>query len=428
MDKRSLSFGNFPVILVIFLSVFLGSCAFYDLKQDLTEYNNSFALTGKVIETESNSAPIVVMLYKKNKRELTISQYLVTDNTKHYSFIVGKGEYYISGFEDLNSNLAYDEGESLGFYGKPTEIIVAANDINTTGSKSFQKLNIKISKNNIYPDEMPKVLSKASFAAKSFAKMAVITTLDDKIFNPVNGSLGLWKPFSFLIKIGVGVYFLEPYNPNKIPVLFVHGAGGTPASWKPIIKKLDKQKYQPWFYYYPSGFRLETIARVLNTIIEQLHDKYNFNQLRVVAHSMGGLVSRAFILKNIIEDQHNYIDTFISISTPWGGISSAKMGVENVSTPIPNWHDVSPNSEFLKYIYSEKMPTDVDFYLIFGVRGKYSMIVGNNDGAVEIASEIFSAAQSDAKGFYGFNEDHTSILTSDEVIVLLLELINEKRN
>jgi len=60
--------------------------------------------------------------------------------------------------------------------------------------------------------------------------------------------------------------------------------------------------------------------------------------------------------------------------------------------------------------------------------GEYSMMMGNNDGAVEIASEIFSAAQSDAKGFYGFNETHTSILTSDEVIVLLLELINNKKH
>ena len=50
------------------------------------------------------------MLYTQNMKELTIPQYLVTDKTKHYSFIVGKGEYYISAFEDLSNNLTYDEG------------------------------------------------------------------------------------------------------------------------------------------------------------------------------------------------------------------------------------------------------------------------------------------------------------------------------
>ncbi len=434
MNKQNFPFSSFYILrimllpLIVSIGILLSSCAFYSLRRDLKDYGASFALAGQVNKAgSSNNGPIVVMLYKKGDKGTTISQYLVADPSKHYSFIVGKGQYYISAFEDLNRNLTYDEGESLGFYGKPTEIIVAAKNLKTKGARSFKYLDIEMTKANKYPDEMPRAITEASFAAKSFARIAIIKSLDDKIFHPKKGSLGMWKPFSFIKEIGVGIYFLEPYDPDKIPVLFVHGSGGTPLSWKPIVERLDRQKFQPWFYYYPSGFRLDAIARTLNTLIKELHKKYDFNKLSVVAHSMGGLVSRAFIERNVIEDQHHYIDKFISISTPWGGVKAAEIGVNNAPASIPNWHDLSPDSDFLKYIYKYKIPDEIGFYLIFGVRGSFSMMMGNNDGVVEIASEIFQPAQSDAEGFYGFNETHTSILTSDEVIVLLLELINHNR-
>lgn len=255
-------------------------------------------------------------------------------------------------------------------------------------------------------------------------KVGVITDLDDKIFAQENGSLGYWQPFSFIKKFGAGIYFLEAYDPDKIPVLFVHGANGTPVDWKTIIAKLDRQRYQPWFFYYPSGCRLNSIAETLNSLVRKLHLEYRFDTLHIISHSMGGLVSRAFIIKNMGEKQQNYIKKFISMSTPWGGVNTAALGVKKAPVVIPNWYDLAPDSEFLQYIYKDSLPQDVKFYLLFGVRGKYSMLMANNDDKVEIASEIDYRAQADATGFYGFNEDHQSILTSDRVIDLLFKLLD----
>ena len=56
----------------------------------------------------------------------------------------------------------------------------------------------------------------------TLVKFGQIATLDDKIFAQENGSTGYWKPLTFLRDFGVGVYFLEPYAPKKIPVLFIH--------------------------------------------------------------------------------------------------------------------------------------------------------------------------------------------------------------
>lgn len=66
----------------------------------------------------------------------------------------------------------------------------------------------------------------------------------------------------------------------------------------------------------------------------------------VVAHSMGGLVARRFILKNINDHRQDYIRLFISISTPWGGHRMAEKGIDQAPSAIPSWHDMVPNSPF----------------------------------------------------------------------------------
>lgn len=64
---------------------------------------------------------------------------------------------------------------------------------------------------------------------------------------------GLWRPFDFVASSYAGIYFLEPDDPRKTPVLFVHGMQGTPASFATLASKLDRSRFVPWFYYYPSG-------------------------------------------------------------------------------------------------------------------------------------------------------------------------------
>src|SRR5207249_6802629 len=60
--------------------------------------------------------------------------------------------------------------------------------------------------------------------------------------------------------------------------------------------------------------------------MQVLQVRCGFRRLVVVAHSMGGLVARAFIER--VAGDHaaptiNGIDTFVSISTPWGEIGRA---------------------------------------------------------------------------------------------------------
>ena len=404
----------------LFVTIFFSGCAFYNLDQDLTQYKASFDLNGKI--EGKTTGPIVVILYQKNADKIVVSQYLITHSGKPYTFIVKEGVYYILAFEDLNNNLTYDSFESFGYFGQPNEIEVFSEKMKRKGSRSINMLNIRLNQTTNYPPEMTRTLNPDIYVPRTYVDVGTILNLDDEKFILDNGKIGLWQPFLFFKDIGEGIYFLDPYNPKKIPILFVHGAGGTPVSWKPIIAKLDRQRYQPWFFYYPSGFRLSALSNALNRFITELHNKYKFKGLYIVAHSMGGLISRNFILKNIYNNNQNYISKFISISTPWNGIKSAKIGVKMATTVIPNWHDLSPDSKFIKKIYNKQLP--IEFHLLFGVKGTYNPLMENNDGVVELSSALDYRAQTDAFSCYGFNENHGSILSSPLLITHLLKVIS----
>lgn len=412
------------VFLMASLLILSAGCAFQELEEELQEYDKSYGIVGQVKDVPNEHSSIVVMLYQKKETETVVSQFLLTDSTNHYSFIVSEGAYQVAAFEDVNNNLTCDDGE---LYGSPDDfkhITINAEELLAKGKKSKKGLDLTLNVRMNFPDSLPRSVPSRLVAGKISKKLGVVTTLDNELFTPDNGSLGFWKPLSFLKKIGIGIFFTEPYDPAKIPVLIVHGALGTPLGWEAIVEKLDPDQYQPWYFYYPSGFRLDAISDTFNAFVKELHDEYHFEKMYVMAHSMGGLVSRSFILKNMVAENHSYIKKFISISTPWGGVRTATLGLKHAPTAIPSWHDVSPGSAFLNALYKERLPDELEFYLLFGVQGKCSMMMENNDGTVEIASEIDYRAQSDADGFYGFNEDHMSVLESERVVERIVELIN----
>ncbi len=101
-----------------------------------------------------------------------------------------------------------------------------------------------------------------------------------------------------------GMYMVEPYDPNKIPVVMVHGLWSSPITWMEMFNDLRalpeiRDQYQFWFYLYPTGQPFWTSAAgmrkdlqdVRNTLDPQ-HENTALDQMVLVGHSMGGLVSR----------------------------------------------------------------------------------------------------------------------------------------
>jgi pimeloyl-ACP methyl ester carboxylesterase len=108
-------------------------------------------------------------------------------------------------------------------------------------------------------------------------------------------------------RFATGIYLIGPYDPNKIPILFIHGLLGSPLSWQNLTNELCSdpkilEHYQPWFFLYPTGQPvLESSAQLREDLQEtqRLFDPSGSavasHHVVVVAHSMGGLLAHTLV-------------------------------------------------------------------------------------------------------------------------------------
>ena len=407
---------HIPIILMLYLSAIMNGCIFKDLKEELAEFDQSYAIAGKISNHEQATGPVLVILYSHSEEPKTVQQIVFTEATGDFSFLVTPGSYSLAAFADTNSNMAWDMGELAGRYGAPDEIVIPPQDrCRTSEDRDVIGLEMVLNRPVGFYPTFPRWTTPASSGAKSLVRLGTIAELDDSIFAQENGSLGYWKPATFLKELGFGIYFLEPFDPAKIPVLFVHGAVGTPVGYSPMVDAMDRDQFQPWFFYYPSGVRLTSVADALSETMVMLRKAYAFNTLAVTAHSMGGLVSRAFIKSYSQTDNPADINLFVSISTPWGGSRMAAKGAEEAPVAVPSWHDMGPDSDFIRNLFAAPLPAGVSHHLFFSFKGDCSLFMANNDGTVELESELDYRAQREARTIIGLNEDHGSILESHEL-------------
>jgi pimeloyl-ACP methyl ester carboxylesterase len=95
--------------------------------------------------------------------------------------------------------------------------------------------------------------------------------------------------------------FLQPYDPQRIPVLMVHGLQDTPATFAPMyFQILDdpelRARYQFWVFSYPSGYPYPYSASLLRRELDQVQRDFpGHKPMVIIGHSMGSLVSRLMV-------------------------------------------------------------------------------------------------------------------------------------
>ena len=127
-----------------------------------------------------------------------------------------------------------------------------------------------------------------------------------------------------------GLYLIEPYQPGKIPVVFIHGLLSSPNTWVQMINSLKndpliRKHYQFWFYSYSSGAPVLASAGNLRKALlaarEELattpETRASFDRMVLVGHSMGGLITRT-----LLQDDPHYILEQVTERT-WDELSSA---------------------------------------------------------------------------------------------------------
>jgi hypothetical protein len=244
----------------------------------------------------------------------------------------------------------------------------------------------------------------------------VITTLDDERFDEENGFAGLYQPVSYFEKVNGFLYMLEEYDPGKIPIIFVHGVGGTPKDWQTAVESLDRKRFQPWFFYYPSGLRLETIAEIFYDTF--LSEKFaGAGGVVIAAHSQGGLIVREAMNFCDLQKGENLPQLFISICTPYGGVDTAATAVAHSPVIVPSWIDLASDSDFINALYRRDLPRGMSFNLFFAYGSSHFLKLGpNGDGTISLKSQLNPKAQKEAAQIRGFDEKHSDILRNMEML------------
>ncbi|MEP4079207.1 hypothetical protein [Haloferula sp.] len=104
------------------------------------------------------------------------------------------------------------------------------------------------------------------------------------------------------------LYAASPYDPDRIPVIFVHGLYSSPGTYKVMFNELIgepwfREKYQAWFFSYPTGaswvYNAAFFRDHLKRATEAARKKgslKNWNNMVLVGHSMGGVISHASLI------------------------------------------------------------------------------------------------------------------------------------
>lgn len=399
------------VVIIATAALFSSTgCALKKLETELSQFQDMTRISGRVSDGELGRGAIVLVFHDEISQRSLVN-YRIVPEKGAFVFYVKPGAYFIVAFTDSNTNFKYDHGEPLACYGAPSRI-------DATPGTHYSDLTVSTSLSSGIAADFTIDVSHADSSpslSRFRENVGAIVDFDDDRLAARHGKTGLWQPSRFLNEVGGGIFFLEPYDPAKIPVLFIHGSNGSPQNFRFLVEHLDRESFQPWLLFYPSALRLELLGDRLDEFVDDLHTQHKFSQMAVVAHSMGGLVARSFINASVLDHDRTYVKLFVSISTPWGGHAAARLGAERVSSDWLSWIDLVPGSQFLESLFVMDIASLVDHHLMFSYQGHSIFTEGNDDGAVSIASQLEPRAQAAAKRIYGFDRNHVQILSDKSV-------------
>ena len=111
-----------------------------------------------------------------------------------------------------------------------------------------------------------------------------------------HGIMGALRVEQYMSRMGL--FMVRPYDPNRIPVIFVHGLASTPRMWRRVINELEsdpefRSRYQCWLFSYPTGNPPAYSAMRLRQELASIERACPHSRPYVlVGHSMGGLLAR----------------------------------------------------------------------------------------------------------------------------------------
>ncbi|MDX2319573.1 MAG: alpha/beta hydrolase [Moritella sp.] len=396
-------------LALIWTVLTLPACSLQEINRQSNALASTGMISGEVVVQGEVSDPIYVQLYSRDNGVIKLIDKNTLQPNGRYLFAVLPGTYSMATFIDSDADGEYLAGHWATYYGQ-TEIEPASVVIEADEEVEVPLLVIQ------GPITLPVRSDVMAQLGKHTENIGRVVSLDDAMFGRDVASMGLWRPLDFVEQVGGGLLLLQEYDKNKIPLLLVHGMGGTSAEFAEIVTSIDHHKYQPWVLYYPSGANLDLISDYMLEALQQLSHKYQFKQLGIIAHSMGGLMIRSYVMKQQLSESPYALKFMVTINSPLYGMESAASGVKNSPIVIQAWVDVARDSAYVKRVHSWAWPDSIPYHLVF------SYLPGEDgDGVVPLNSQLSQSLQREASQIHGFEAQHAEILKQP----IFLDKLNE---
>lgn len=133
------------------------------------------------------------------------------------------------------------------------------------------------------------------------------TQLAYRLNDPSIWNIGVRRFFN-AGKITEPLLLVQPYEPGRIPVVFVHGTASSPVWWAEMLNTLRadpviRKRFQFWFFQYNSSQMITTSAAELRDNLTDMVAKLDptgkdpaMKQMVIIGHSQGGLLTRMAVV------------------------------------------------------------------------------------------------------------------------------------
>lgn len=422
--------------LAIAAVVLVPGCALRDLHEQVQMMEQTCIVQGSVQAPEARGERVVAALQARPESAAEPPMpvdYTFADDSGRYSFALAPGDYLLLAFLDDNGNLTLDDSEPAAQVQGGDAIHCKPGGRQTADAVELVASDRLSLDRNLSVVRDRSVVEAALETAVSIGQLTAfgeVVPLDDERFDLVVARDSLWRPMDFVRAGYSGVYLDEALDPERVPVLFIHGINGSPRVLSPLIERLDTSTFQPMYYYYASGLAIGQVASHLYRIMQEMEVRSGIDHYHVVAHSMGGLVARSWLLERARRGEIASIGGLITLSAPWGGYDSARQGVKYSPVIAPVWRDLATGSDFLAGLFDSPATSDIEdaelpgHHLLFSYRLDGWMTGTSGDGVATLESMLPVAVQRQADSIFGVNAGHVDILESEAAQARFAKLLD----
>jgi pimeloyl-ACP methyl ester carboxylesterase len=394
----------------------LSACVIRDLNQDMTALEDNYGFFKGKVSGGDGEANIVVSLINKQSGEVD-SMRTVRHGELVYA-LLPRADYYAVAFEDTNGDFVYQRGEAASWI---DDLLVSwFDELDIDDRVDIPSLPIQkfeLSPQTTLPDAMDFSLDALISTTNRADNFLRVVTWEEPIFSKENVEMGMWRPQEFLKQLGFGLYVLEEFDQTKSVIVMVHGISDSPKVFRELSDVIP-DNYQLLFFHYPSSSSLEYTSYALSETLDEVVQRYDVAQLDVLAHSMGGLVSKGMIYQ-ASPDLLERLRLFISIASPFGGHAAAASGTRWAPVVAPVWWAMAPNSPYLNAIDSIDLSNGPRHHLFYTYSHERGGERQDTDTVVSVESQLVESARTNATAIYPIADSHVGVMTNDCILSMI---------